>query len=77
MAKFIDFLSSGGGLIFVGVAIALGVGTTLYIGKSVKEDYDAEESAGSTMYSPDAIKLTNEGGSKRRRKHRSKSRRRR
>jgi uncharacterized protein HemX len=69
MANFIDFLSSGGGLILVGIAIALGVGTTLYVGKTVKEDYDAEKSTQSE------IELT--GGTKRRRKHKSKSKRRR
>jgi hypothetical protein len=77
MAKFIDFLSSGGGLILVGLAIALGVGTTLYIGKTVKEDYDAEEKSNEN-YSMDAIQPTNPlGGTKRRRKYKSKSRRRR
>jgi len=77
MAKFIDFLSSGAGLIFTGVAIVVVVGGSFYITTTLKSDSDKENE--STNYSPDVFNLTNgtTGGTKRRRKHHTKSRRRR
>jgi|688.fasta_scaffold931545_2 hypothetical protein len=73
MAGFIDFLKSSGGLIFVGIAVVLGGVSTMYVVTTVKNDQWEIPALDNEKYSPDE----RSGGSKRRRKYHTKSRRRR
>ena len=79
MVEFTEFLRTNGKFVGILGAGLIGFSIIAYITTTIKED-DWDENSNSGNYSSNAIHLTREpslsGGSKRRRKYKSKSRRR-